>query len=178
MNKIVVTGFQPFDRFAVNPSWQVAKRLKAERSEMVIKELTVNYRVAHEELTALLETHPCDTLLMMGLADRGMLKLETIAWKPPQLAHIEGPALLRGHWNWQENIRALHAQNLTAVLSSDAGSYVCESTYWSALNFRANHHYPRSIAFLHVPLTDAYWTLESLLHAASLSLDAQVVRFV
>ena len=35
--------------------------------------------------------------------------------------------------------------------SHDAGSYVCESTYWALLAYRLLHGYPRYAAFLHVP---------------------------
>jgi pyroglutamyl-peptidase len=173
MSKVIVTGFQPFDRYLYNPSWQVAQTLHANRSEIVIKELTVDFLVAHDELTDLLESTPCDMLLMIGLADVGLIRLETAARKPLVFANIEGPDLLHGSWNWDKNLAALRDQNVNTVLSSDAGRYVCESTYWSGLNFKLKNHYPQNIAFLHVPMLDEHWTLEKITLAARLSLDAQ-----
>ena len=66
-------------------------------------------------------------------------------------AHLEGPESLEGHWPWQEMEGRLLTCGREVRTSHDAGSYVCDSTYWALLAFRLRHGYPRYAAFLHVP---------------------------
>ncbi|MEE2715754.1 MAG: hypothetical protein VYD34_07115, partial [Verrucomicrobiota bacterium] len=49
-----------------------------------------------------------------------------------------------------------------AYISGDAGQYVCESTYWTLLNFRDQHDSPENSAFLHVPPLSTDWTAEEI----------------
>jgi pyroglutamyl-peptidase len=168
---IIVTGFEPFSKFPINSSWESTKAVKEMRSDIVIKELTVDYMTAHQEVTALLIDNPCETILLMGLADKPLLNLEIVAHKPKELAHLDGPSVLVGDWPWTENLLALLESNLPARLSTDAGKYVCESTYWSALNFKLNHGYPSKIAFLHMPVISDEWPVDRLAKATLLSID-------
>lgn len=168
---ILVTGFQPFGRYAINSSWESVKVLSTMRSDLKTSELTVDQLTAHVEITSLLYEQHYDILLLSGLADYDEIHLETLANKPPELAEIAGPALLEGHWPWQDSLALLHAKNIPVLLSADAGKYVCESVYWSALNFRLMNGYPKYVGFFHVPVLSNKWTTNKIAHALSICLD-------
>lgn len=155
--QIIVTGFQPFSIFSVNSSWEAAKVLYQEQSHISIKELHVDHVIAHYEIYDLLETSKCDILLLSGLADYNFISLETIAFKPVELNFVEGPQLMTGVWPWSKAIDAIQSLRIPVSTSQDAGKYVCESAFWSALNFRRINGYPKFVGFIHVPVISNIW---------------------
>jgi pyroglutamyl-peptidase len=172
--RIVVTGFKPFAKYLINSSWEAVKVLKEKKEDVHCKELTVDFQAAHYEITNLLLENPSDILLLTGLADQKKIRIEKNAKKPVQLENIQGPSFLTGSWPWEENIRALNSMGIPSTISLDAGSYVCESVYWSALNFRREHGYPANVAFIHVPVLSTKWSADSIADALAISLNCLI----
>ena len=56
--------------------------------------------------------------------------------------------------------------------SDDAGKYVCDTTYWSVLDFRKRRGFPEHAAFLHVPPVSEVWTVDAVARAIQRVLDA------
>ncbi len=48
------------------------------------------------------------------------------------------------------------------IFSEDAGKYVCDTTYWTVLEFRRRRGFPQHAAFLHVPPLSDEWTVERM----------------
>src|SRR5882757_5836128 len=140
--QIIVTGFQPFSVFPINSSWESAKVLYQQQNHISIKELHVNHVIAHNEIYSLLKSSKCDILLLSGLADYDFISLETRAFKPIELQFIDGPQVIKAVWPWEKAIHSMLSLNIPAITSQDAGKYVCESVFWSALNFRRINGYP------------------------------------
>ena len=170
-HNIIITGFKPFSRFDINSSWESAKAAKRKRNDIHIQELTVDHLSAHHEVMELLSKNHCDILILSGLADYDMIKLETRASKPQELSLIEGPPELNGHWHWKENLTVLNRLGIPASASDNAGAYVCETSYWSALNFRRLNGYPNYVAFFHVPVLSPVWNEEFISDALILSAE-------
>ena len=65
--------------------------------------------------------------------------------------------------------QALDDAQVRSIDSSDAGQYVCESTYWSLLNYQQQDQQepqpPEFAAFLHVPPESALYPLETIARA-------------
>ena len=161
--KILLTSFEPFDTFKVNSSWQAVQLLAAEGGNRLVCEcLRVDYHFARRQLIDLLEFHRPDSCLCTGLAAGDRFRLERRARKPEQFSDIKGSNLFTGHWPWNEAMESFQEINLPAFFSEDAGQYVCESTYWSLLNFRYQHDYPEKAAFLHVPPLSEDWPVERI----------------
>ena len=169
--KYIVTGFKPFAGHPINASWEAVKLVKTKRNGAHIQEMTVDHLSAHAEINLLLENTPCDILLLSGVSPYHVIKMELQATKPIELSHISGPSLLRGNWPWKENLSALNESGIPAETSQDAGKYVCESIYWSALNFRRINGYPQYVSFLHVPVLSPQWDENKIAGAMVLSLD-------
>ena len=149
---VLLTGFEPFREFQANSSWEAVCRAAAELGNRVqAVRLPVDHRPAQECLYDVLEEHRPEIWLLSGLAPGAELRVEQRARKPSQLAHIEGADQLDGAWPGEEIAVALEPLGLPVRLSDDAGAYVCESTYWALLAFRAEHGWPAAATFLHVP---------------------------
>ena len=161
--KILLTGFEPFANFKVNSSWQAVQLMAAEGENLFVCEcLQVDYHSARKQLVRLLELHRPESCLCTGLAVGDRFRLERHARKPEQFSDLKGPDLYTGQWPWDEALESFQETNLPALSSEDAGQYICESTYWSLLDFRNKHGYPEKAAFLHVPPLSEDWPIEKI----------------
>lgn len=155
---LLLTGFEPFAHFSVNPSWH-AVAAAAERwpDRVVARLLPVDYRPARERLLEHLAGVKPAAVLCTGLAAGDTFRLETIARKPTQFDSLPGAAFHTGDWPWPQTEAALVAAGMPVRYSDDAGRYVCESTYWSLLN---DGQIAGPKGFLHVPAESAAFSIE------------------
>ncbi len=83
MNKVLITGIEPFDGDAVNPSWQIAQALAGEHiagAEIVVLELPCVLGVANQQLIAAIEALQPLAVICLGLAGgRAEISLERVA---------------------------------------------------------------------------------------------------
>lgn len=170
---VFVTGFEPFLDVAVNPSGELAHALAASPPggiEVVGALLPVSFErtpVAFEE--ALAEVLPLGPVALLGLGvQRGeYFRLESTARarlgsdKPDadgSFASDQGPLGARDlstTLELEELRRALlEAGASDARISSDAGGYLCERTYYSLLSAGERAQLPA--LFLHVPPVEAF----------------------
>ncbi len=148
----LLTGFEPFTGFAVNPSWEAARAVAARLSEDVVARLLpVDHQAAARRMAGLLAEVRPEYCLATGLATGDRFRLELRARRPSALPDAEGPDELRGQWPLDAAEASLLSLGAPVVRSEDAGGYVCETTYWALLRFREEHGYPENALFLHVP---------------------------
>ena len=161
--KILLTGFEPFGEFKINSSWEAVQLIAKENNPQIHCEcLPVDYHTARVRLLDLLKSYQPTTCLCTGLAAGEQFRLERIARKPDQFEDLEGPARLTGQWQWDKVMKAFQLKELPAYFSDDAGQYVCESTYWTLLNFNYRSGFPINTAFLHVPPLSKDWSTEKI----------------
>ncbi|MFZ9945082.1 MAG: pyroglutamyl-peptidase I, partial [Candidatus Nanopelagicaceae bacterium] len=68
MEKILLTGFEPFHKSHLNPSEEIVKRIK--HPNLIAKEvLPVTFGEAATRLTALIELHKPTAVLALGQAE-------------------------------------------------------------------------------------------------------------
>ena len=171
-SQIIVTGFKPFSVYSINSSWEAAKVLHLYKETILIKELHVDHLIAHQQICNLLENAKCDILLLSGLTYRNHISLETIARKPFELKFIEGPSILKAISPWKTIVEQLQSFNIPIDISEDAGQYVCESVFWSALNFKRNNGYPSLVGFMHVPPISPVWSANRIAEIMRLTLES------
>lgn len=149
---ILLTGFKPFGVHEVNSSWQAAKIVGGRYPDRIhIAELSVEHVPAYEEMTALLKELRPRICLATGLAAGETIRIEREARKHEALAHIEGPALHRGIWDFEDMETRLKAVDPRVVTSTNCGQYICETAYWTLMNFREQEGFPEAATFLHLP---------------------------
>jgi pyroglutamyl-peptidase len=190
--RVLITGFGPFPRAPFNPSGLVAKAL-ARRRRPALAELVreahvfaTEYACIDRELPRLFAHQP-DIVLMFGLAGRTReLRIETRARNAmsplladaakyrPQRGTIElgAPAARRGPAPFARLAAAVRRRAVQVRVSRDAGTYLCNYTYWRALG-AATASRPL-VLFVHIPLVPMAARRRRHLKRRSLSL-AQII---
>ena len=149
---LLLTGFEPFGRFDENPSWIAAAEVR-DRLNGSVKAVRppVDHLESRRQLIAALEEIKPLACLCMGLVPSDEFRLEQLARKPRQFAGFVGEPKLTGTWPWSETEQVLQQHQILHRRSCDAGEYVCESTYWTLLDFASSHRAGMHAGFLHVP---------------------------
>jgi pyroglutamyl-peptidase len=171
MPTILITGFGPFPGSPYNPTGPLVHRLARLRRprladvKIVTHVFPTSYAAVDRELPRLIAKHKPDALLMFGLAPRAKwLRIETRARnRIALLPDASGVALARHTIQpggqaalampapAQRLLAAIRATRVPAVLSRDAGRYLCNYLYWRAAKAAAKKNGPRFAVFVHVP---------------------------
>ncbi len=156
MAKLLITGFEPFGGFAVNPSQEVVKRLSGNGNPVgaVTAILPVDAARFPRIITDLLLDLQPDLCLMLGQADGyAALSVERVAinlcdFRIPDNAGIQridepivpnGPAAYFSTAPVRVVVDAIRAAGIPANLSLSAGAYLCNMVYYVALHVCATH---------------------------------------
>ena len=154
MPQILLTGFEPFRQWSVNSSWEAVRHLAERRGGLRAERLPVDHALAAEAICALIENLHPRIVLLTGLADDPVPRLERLGRSGPLPVH-DGRPERDGRWPWAAACSGATEQGLPMRLSDDAGGYVCDTTYWAALGTKAPQ-----VAFLHLPPPGPDWTPE------------------
>lgn len=163
--RLLVTGFGPFPGAPRNPTEAVVDRLRR-RADLggrvtVIGIVLETTWAAIEAFPTLLQDVDPDAVLMLGLARRTrVVRVERTAHArcAPAVdadgrrgtpSSLSGPAPLRTTAPALSILAAIRAQGLPAEISDDAGAYLCNALYRTALEVAGG----RPTAFLHLPPT-------------------------
>lgn len=170
MTTILITGFGPFPGAPVNPSGALARALAtAKRREFtglrrVAHVFETSYAAVGRDLPRLLRQHRPDIVLMFGLAaGTPFVRIETRARNAVSTRNPDVAGKTRGHnaispgtaaslSGRTRDARLLAAARATGAdvrLSHDAGDYLCNYTYWHALEASRSG---TLVQFVHIPL--------------------------
>lgn len=171
MTTILVTGFGPFPGAPFNPTTPLIGKVARLRRpgladvKIVPYVFPTSYAAVDCELPRLIATHKPDALVMFGLATRAKAcRVETrarntasiipdVAGTSPHRHAVVGgaPATLALPAPAPRLLAALRAARVKAVLSHDAGGYLCNYLCWRAAEAARGTRGPRLAAFVHVP---------------------------
>ena len=159
--RIIVTGFEPFGGAASNASWEAVRTLQ--NVDTVL--LPVSYIRAPETVRALIASAP-DAILCVGEAGgRASLSIERVAinLRDARIPDNDGqllqdaPILPGGPTAYLSTLptrqitEALRASNIPAELSYTAGTYVCNTVFYTLMNAISRQQRPIAGGFIHVP---------------------------
>lgn len=165
---ILLTGFEPFGKWEVNPSWEIARRLDGEQLGGLIvagRRLPVNWEGTWPALRdAINETAP-DAILMLGLAgNRPCISVEaqglngcgdTPDNEGKQFGSgciVEGGrSALQTTLPVAEIVARIQALGLPVALSQDAGGYLCNFATYKALAWANDEERAIPVGFIHLP---------------------------
>ena len=166
MKKLLITGFDPFDGAAVNPSREAVMALPDRIGEYELTKLEVPtvFGLAAERVLAVSEELVPDAIICVGQAGgRGAVTPEVVGInlreasipdnagnRPVNLPVTEGgPAAYFSTLPVREMVAAIKAAGIPAALSYSAGAFVCNDLLYSLL-----HHYRETavkVGFIHIP---------------------------
>ena len=165
-SNILLTGFEVFNEYPVNSSWEVAVEVASRLPSYAhTKRLPVDFFAAKNLLRVILDELKPSICLLMGMGNEESICIEQIAHKPDCFETTLSEHTLSGFWPWQELAAVFTESQLPVRFSKDAGKYVCESTYWSLLEYRAIRGFPKFAAFLHIPPIQETLSLDMVVKA-------------
>jgi pyroglutamyl-peptidase len=170
MREILLTGFEPFGPYAVNPSGEIAKSLDGlavgdSRVRSVV--LPVHHAEAASVVArAMAEIAPI-AVVHLGLAGgRARIALERVAlnvmeYELPDVSGYRatgepcvpgGPTAYASTLPLPAMLHALIAVGIPAYLSNTAGTYLCNQTMYTTRHAIERAHGGPAAGFIHLPL--------------------------
>ncbi|MDO5100529.1 MAG: pyroglutamyl-peptidase I [Eubacteriales bacterium] len=170
--RILLTGFQPFDKDRDNASWQTAQAVRCPQGhEMRRVELPVTFDTAFALLRDVIECFCPDVVVSLGQATgRTAISVELfgVNWRDaripdndgaqPQREKIaaEGETAYMSNLPVYEMIEAMREAGFPAYVSFSAGGYVCNEILYSTSHFRKEFERRTGKTyrngFIHLPL--------------------------
>ncbi|MCG2586074.1 pyroglutamyl-peptidase I [Massilia sp. TS11] len=187
MTTVLLTGFEPFDREPINPSWEAVRALDGRQiggARVVARQLPCVFGAAITQLEAALrELQPALVLCVGQAGGRVDLSLERVAINiddariadnagaQPIDAPIVagGPAAYFSTLPIKAMVADLRAAGLPASVSQTAGTFVCNHVFYGLQHALATSGLAARGGFLHIP----YLPEQAARHpgAASMSLS-------
>ena len=150
MNKLLITGFDPFGGESINPSWEAVRMLPEQIGEYKLTKLQIptEFERAAKMVLETAEKEAPDVILCIGQAGgRSGVTPEVIginlrearipdnAGFQPQNEPVDpqGPAAYFSTVPVREMVESIRAAQIPAALSFSAGAFVCNDVLYSVL---------------------------------------------
>ncbi|WP_230500136.1 pyroglutamyl-peptidase I [Sutcliffiella rhizosphaerae] len=172
MKKLLLTGFEPFLNFKINPTEQIATELDNQvigHYKIVSRILPVDFQEsAHHLLQHIEEVQP-DAVVCLGLAggrthitpERIAINCKDAGGAPDNKGVIlqdtpieaDGPAGYFSTLPIRNIVNHLNENHYPAKVSNTAGTYLCNNVMYAALHHFAQRGEPGEIpaGFIHIP---------------------------
>lgn len=168
MPNLLLTGYEPFDDYSVNPSAEIAKNLDSRKIgnwSIVGAVIPLDYKSAEQVLDDLIETHSPEIILCCGQANRAVISLERIAVNAINMSRADNkgytpesdviipkaPAAYFSNIDLQPLVEALNHESIPAYISYHAGTYGCNWILFNILHKIALGEIDAKATFIHVP---------------------------
>ena len=189
MRTVLITGFEPFDGEAVNPSWEVVSRLDNAiigGCRVVARQLPCVFGEALIELNAAIDSLSPTLVLSVGQAGgRTDISVERVAINvdDARIADNRGnqpvdtPIVANGPAAWFSSlpikaiVSALREAGIPASVSQTAGTFVCNHVMYGLLHKLSGIPEAKG-GFIHIP----YLPQQAAAHPGAPSMAAETVR--
>ncbi len=165
---LLLTGFEPFGKWEVNPSSEVARRLDDETVAGLRVEgrrLPVSWEGTWQALKDYIDEVNPDAILMLGLANkRPYISIESQGLNkcgqtpdnagqqaPAAFIEEQGDDAISSTLPVAEIVKSIEALGLPVQISEDAGGYLCNFAIYKALAWARNERPDLPIGFIHLP---------------------------
>lgn len=165
---VLVTGFDPFQKETINPSFEAVKRLPQEIAGATIK--TVEIPTSFERVGSVLEHHidefKPDVVVCVGQAGgRECINIERIAVNMrdakgadndgvqpvDEMISPDGKTAYFSTLPIKELLKNLKQANIPCTISNTAGLFVCNNVMYHALQYIEHNDLKVMSGFIHVP---------------------------
>jgi len=192
---VLITGFEPFDGFTVNPSEEIVNSLagtKLNHFSIEGQVLPLDYKSALDVLQTAIEKHQPDYILCCGQANRAAISIERIAvnaisTKRPDnyenipesdIVNFEGPAAYFSNIDPFPLVQALLDKGIPAYVSYHAGLYGCNWLLYKVMQQIENGSLESKATFIHLPPLPSQAIEKDEMSMATMSLEMQVDALV
>ncbi|MGB3260144.1 pyroglutamyl-peptidase I [Paenisporosarcina sp.] len=168
MKTLLLTGFEPFLSFTVNPTMKIVEELNGQTIEdyqIVGKTMTVDFMDSGKQLISLIEEFKPNAVISLGLAGgRSKITPERIAinvkdgeadnegHKPvDEVIHTDGPAAYLSTLPIRSMVDKLNESGLPAAISNTAGTYLCNNVMYEGLHTIQTADLNIPSGFIHIP---------------------------
>lgn len=188
---ILLTGFGPFRNITDNPSQRLCEWFDGREfggGRVISHVLTVSYDWVSRYLPSLLIKESPDAVVMLGVASgtREHLRFEAVARNecdpgtPDVYGQVNGDGsilscerdVLTTTAPIQRVLRALRHAGLPVRLSANAGRYVCNYAYFTALHTLRESGRMVPCVFVHVPEANPLFPMDRQISAVEIVLTA------
>jgi pyroglutamyl-peptidase len=164
--KVLLTGFEPFDVFHINPSELIVENLDGQiiaDKEIIGFVLPVDFDKSLENITDLIELYEPDFVVSLGLdASAELIEVEKCGINLkrgegdilPCRLDRSGPFFRFSDFNEREIVKELKDEGIKAKQSFFAGLYVCNAVLYGTLDYIDDKNLDIKSGFIHVPLLD------------------------
>ncbi len=167
MKTILLTGFEPFNKAKVNPSWEAVKALKGWRGEgfaVEVRQLPCVFGMANRVMAGLLEELKPDVVIAVGQAGgRPEISVERVAINVDDASIVDNEgqqpvdeAIVAGASNAYFStlpikaiVHEMRERGLRAGVSQTAGTFVCNHVFYGLLHNTLGTRV--RAGFIHVP---------------------------
>ncbi|CAI0895098.1 Pyrrolidone-carboxylate peptidase [Serratia quinivorans] len=190
MQKVLITGFEPFGGERVNPSWEVVKQLndmELAGARIIARQLPCVFGTALEALNAAIdEVQPVMVLAIGQAGGRTDITIERVAinvddaripdnqgQQPIDEPIVKsGPAAYFSTLPIKAMVDSMREAGIPASVSQTAGTYVCNHVMYGLLH-RLNSQQAIKGGFIHIP----YLPEQAAAHPGAPSMAATTVLF-
>ncbi|MFW9913084.1 MAG: pyroglutamyl-peptidase I [Candidatus Thorarchaeota archaeon] len=168
MPKALITGFEPFDDYSVNPSAELAQVVDGKRIgnfQIVGEVLPLDYNTAFTLLKELVEDHSPNALLCTGQANRPAITIERIAVNAistiradnygnipkTDLISDQGPPAYFANLDPHPLVKAIENEDIPAFVSYHAGIFGCNWLLYKVMEWIGTGEMNLLATFIHFP---------------------------
>ncbi|MFX1495823.1 MAG: pyroglutamyl-peptidase I [Promethearchaeota archaeon] len=172
MNKIIVlTGFEPFGYFQVNPSWEAAKAFENRRiGSFNIKSFKIPliYKEIKHAITKIIDAENPAIIISLGQSYRPVISLEKVALNYADLTdatvpyncgtrpndeilELNAPKAYFTKLPIRKILNKLQEQGIPAEISYTAGTFGCNQLFYTMMHKIQSEGPSTYAGFIHVP---------------------------
>jgi len=191
---VLVTGFEPFDIYEINPSQLIAEALDGqniEGAEIIGIILPVNFNESVEVVTqAIIDYNPL-LVISMGLSpSTHKINVEKCGINLKQVPRNEsmwftlrrldpcGPFIRLSPLRTREIVLEIREAGIPSRQSFFAGLYVCNAVFYGTLGYIKEHEISTTAGFIHVPLLSSQdpdgMDLETMIEAVKIAIKTSL----
>jgi pyroglutamyl-peptidase len=168
---VVLTGFEPFADFQVNPSWEAAKTFEGEEiGSFKVKSfrLPLSYKEIKPRITRIIVTQKPAVMISLGQSYRPLISLEKVAINfadltestvlyncgahpKDEILETNAPAAYFTTLPIRKILSKLRQNSIPAEISYTAGAFGCNQIFFHTMHEVRNNKFDMRAGFIHVP---------------------------
>jgi pyroglutamyl-peptidase len=165
--RVLLTGFEPFADFEINPSQCIVEHFqRQQRDDVIARILPTEYQASGERIAAAIRDTNPDAVISLGVAQsRRTISLERIAVNVDdtpivdnagklacgERIAVDGPVAYWSTLPLEALQTALEARGIPVSISNHAGAYICNHAFYSARHTLEALGRSIPCGFIHVP---------------------------